>query len=82
MVSGMPRPIPAGVLVTYRLKVTARGRGLMSSMGMARLWVQATAFSEMKRISPGCIRSLAYRTTTSDMSSASVIRWVFTGMRW
>ena len=62
-------------------RVTASFRGLMSSMGMARFWVQATAFSEMNRMSPSCILSLAYWRTTSSILSALVIRWVFTGMR-
>ena len=51
---------PGEVLVTYLLRVTASLRGLMSSMGMARFWVQATAFSEINRMSPDCIKSLAY----------------------
>ena len=51
-------------------------------MGMARFWVQATAFSEMNRMSPACILSLAYWRTTSSILSALVIRCVFTGMRW
>lgn len=53
MVSGMPRPIPAGVLVTCLLRNTASGRGWMSVSLTARPYVQPTAFSDMNTMSPG-----------------------------
>ena len=54
MVSGMPSPMPCGLLYTNLTRKRARRRGLISLMGMALPCEQATAFSEMKRMSPSC----------------------------
>lgn len=53
MVSGMPSPMPAGVLVTNLLSRRASGRGWISVSLTARPWVQPSAFSDRKTVSPG-----------------------------
>ena len=69
----------------YRVILTGEGicEGVDEKAALltSRLWVQATAFSEMNRMSPGCILSRGYFFTTSAMSSSLVIRWVLTGIR-
>ena len=56
--------IPYGVLRTNLHRNFASGRGWMSFIGMARRWVQATAFSVIKTMSSGWTYGLAYFSMT------------------
>ena len=81
MVSGMPRPIPAGVLVTYSARNIARGRGFISFKGIALPCVTATIFSVIKTISPSHILSFKYFKAISTILSSFLIKWVLIGIR-
>ena len=54
IVSGMPRPMPYGVRMTYFERNSASLRGLISSTRYERPCVIATIFSVTKKRSPGC----------------------------
>ncbi len=74
MVSGIPRPIPAVVLVTYFARNAAKGRGFISSRGIALPCVIATIFSVIKTVSSSYILSFKYSKTTSIILSSLVIK--------
>ena len=69
--------LDSGVLTKCPYGVKILGNGELTK----KLTVQATAFSEMKRISPSLIRSWEYFFTTSAISSSFVIKCVLTGIR-
>ena len=69
--------LESGIVKNPRDGVKILGNGELTK----KLTVQATAFSEMKRISPSLIRSWGYFFTTSAISSSFVIKCVLTGIR-